>query len=413
MALRKLAITICAAVAIAVFISPGSTLTAKSAAQSQYVAPSVVPATLPQSIILFVGDGMGSGHRQAAQWQVVGEADALQTDALPTHGALRTGSANSTVTDSAAAGTALATGVKTNNGMIAQDPQGNNLITILELAQMKAMSVGLVSTTQLAHATPASFAAHVDSRAKMTEIAAQMAGAGINVLLGGGEDEFLPDYETGCFSEIGERQDGRNLITEMVSAGYTYVCQPGALTSVPTTTTHLLGLFADEGMGRPHTPSLAQMTQTAIDTLSQDPDGFFLMVEGGQIDWAAHANDATLVISDVLALDEAVSVAQAYAQQAAVAPLIIVTADHETGGMGLRLTPSGALTEDGPFTMPDATPFWVTWTTTSHTAQDVPVTAQGNLADRLVGTHENTHVFDMMRRTLFTYAMWLPVICAE
>jgi len=156
MALRKLAITICAAVAIAVFISPGSTLTAKSAAQSQYVAPSVVPATLPQSIILFVGDGMGSGHRQAAQWQVVGEADALQTDALPTHGALRTGSANSTVTDSAAAGTALATGVKTNNGMIAQDPQGNNLITILELAQMKAMSVGLVSTTQLAHATPAS-----------------------------------------------------------------------------------------------------------------------------------------------------------------------------------------------------------------------------------------------------------------
>jgi len=331
MVFRKPAITVCAAVAIAVLLSPGSTLTAESAAQSQVAAPSVVPATLPQSIILFLGDGMGSVHRQAAQWQAVGEAGVLRMDTLPAHGALRTGSANATVTDSAA-GTALATGVKTNNGVIAQDPQGNDLITILELAQMKAMSVGLVSTTQMAHATPASFASHVDSRAKMTQIAAQLAGAGINVLLGGGEDEFLPDYETGCFSEIGERLDGRNLITEMVSAGYTYVCQPDALASVPMTTTHLLGLFADEGMVRPHAPSLARMTQTAIDTLSQDPEGFFLMVEGGQIDWAAHANDATLVISDVLALDEAVSVALAYAQQAAVVPLIIVTADHETGG---------------------------------------------------------------------------------
>ncbi len=280
MAFRKLAITICAAVAVAVFMSPGPTLTAESAAH--YAAPSIVPATLPQSIILFVGDGMGSGHRQAAQWQAVGQAGALQMDALPAHGALRTGSANATVTDSAAAGTALATGVKTNNGMIAQDPQGRDLITILELAQMKAMSVGLVSTTQLAHATPASFAAHVDSRAKMTEIAAQLAGAGINVLLGGGEDEFLPLAETGCYGELGERLDGRNLITEMVGAGYTYVCQPAALALVPTTTTHLLGLFADEGMIHPHSPSLAQMTQTAISTLSQDPEGFFLVVEGGQ-----------------------------------------------------------------------------------------------------------------------------------
>jgi alkaline phosphatase len=152
------------------------------------------------------------------------------------------------------------------------------------------------------------------------------------------------------------------------------------------------------------------MVEAALNVLSQDPEGFFLMVEGGQIDWAAHDNDAANVISDTLAFDAAVAVARGYAQQAAVPPLIIVTADHETGGMATRLTPAGEPGEDGPFSMPDLTPFWITWSTTAHTSADVPVTAVGPFAEGLVGFHENTQVFHVMHHALFPQRLWLPLV---
>ncbi len=359
-----------------------------------------------RAILLFVGDGMGDAHRTAARWKSVGQGGALAMDAAPFGGWTRTASADSSVTDSAAAATALATGVKTDNGVIGQDPAGNPLITILERAQARGLAVGLVTTTQMAHATPAAFAAHVDSRGMMAEIASQMLAAGVDVLLGGGEDEFLPDTATGCYPQPGERTDGRNLIDEAVAAGYTYVCDEAAFDAVdPVSTTHLLGLFADEGMTQPFSPSLVEMTQKAIDILSQDPDGFFLMVEGGQIDWAAHANDATLVISDTLEFDGAVAAGQAHAATAGNV-LVIVTGDHETGGMSVALESSGAPDEDGPFEMPDGTEFYVNWTTGSHTAADVPTTAQGPWSGLLAGSYENTHVHDVMRAALNS---WIEV----
>ena len=124
-------------------------------------------------------------------------------DTFPVSGWSRTASADSAITDSAAAGTAIATGIKTNNGMIAMDPLGAELTTILELAQSWGMPVGLVTTVQMAHATPAAFAAHVPDRNMMTEIAAQMLETGVDVLLGGGEDEFLPTAESGCYPQPG------------------------------------------------------------------------------------------------------------------------------------------------------------------------------------------------------------------
>jgi alkaline phosphatase len=360
----------------------------------------------PRDIILLIGDGMGEAHRVAARWSAVGQNGALAMDPLPFGGWERTASLDDPVTDSAAAGTALATGFKTNNGMISMVPDSTPLTvtTILERAQAQGMAVGLVTNVQMAHATPAAFAAHVEHRSMMTEIARQMLALEVDVLLGGGEDEFLPvegtGVYTGCYPQVGERTDGRNLIDEAVAAGYTYVCDATDLTAVaPTSTTRLLGLFADEGMQYPYSPSLAEMTEQAIAILSQDPEGFFLMVEGGQIDWAGHGNDAERVISDTIDFDQAVAVAQAYASIAGNT-LVIVTADHETGGMSTTLTSTGIITEDGPFFMPGGTPFYINWTTSDHTSADVPTTAQGAWSDLLIGTYENTHIHDVMRLAL-------------
>lgn len=364
--------------------------------------PRSVAASRPpaRAIILFIGDGLGEAQRTAARWSAVGQTGALAMDALPAAGWARTAPLSATVTDSAAAATALATGQKTVNRKIGVDPDDRPLLTILERARDRGWAVGLVTTTQLAHATPAAFAAHVPDRAMMTEIARQMIAAEVDVLLGGGEDEFLPPGAAGCYPEPGERDDGRNLIAEATAAGYTYVCRAAELAAVdPAVTPRLLGLFADEGLARPFAPSLAEMTQRALELLAQDPDGFLLMVEGGQIDWAAHVNNATNVISDTLGLDEAVGVALAYA---AGAPhtLVVVTGDHETGGMSADLTSSGRPDEDGPFAMPDGTPFYVNWTTTGHTAADVPTTAQGPWSDLLDGAYENTHIHEVMRLAL-------------
>ena len=364
----------------------------------------------PENVILFIGDGMGQAHRTAARWSASGQNGTLTMNALPAKGQARTASANNPVTDSAAAATALSTGVKTNNGVIGQDPGGNPLTTILERAQARGMAVGLVTNTHMAHATPAAFAAHVPSRYMMTEIARQLLASEVDVLLGGGEDDFLPTTATGCYPQSGERTDGHDLIAEATAAGYAYVCDRAALVALPpTSTTRLLGLFADKGMARPFAPSLAEMTQKAIAILSQDPDGFFLMVEGGQIDWAAHDNEAANVISDTLGLNAAVAAAQTYAATA-THTLIIVAADHETGGMSTSLTSSGAPGQDGPFHMPDGTPFYVNWSTGSHTAADVPLTAQGPWSSLLVGTHENTRVYDAMFVALAISRVWLPLI---
>lgn len=362
-----------------------------------------------KSIILFIGDGMGANHRLAAQWLAVGQDGALKMDGLPVGGTIGTASANSSVTDSAAAATAMATGVRTDNGVIGLDPEGEILETIREQAAARGKAVGLVSNVQLSHATPAGFAVHVSHRSMMSEIAAQLLDAEVDVLLGGGEDEFLREDTTGCHPEPGERTDGRNLVAEALAAGYSLVCDDSELAALdPATSGRVLGLFSDEGMPRPYLPTLAQMTDHAINVLAGDPDGFFLLVEGGQIDWASHGNDASNAIDDDVGLDQAVAVGLAYAQ-AKPSTLVIVVADHETGGMELRLSSSGSPDEDGPFPMPDGTPFYVDWSTTGHTSQDVPLTAVGPAADRLSGSRPNTEIYDAMRWAL-DWHTWLPVV---
>ena len=332
------------------------------------------PTTQAPSIILFIGDGMGPMQRTAATWYSQGITGELFMDSLPFYGQTRTASADSLITDSAASATAIATGIKTNNGVIGMDQNLDSVETILEFAESKGMATGLVTTTQLPHATPAAFAAHVQQRNEMTEIARQMMESGADVLLGGGENYFIPNTELGHYPATGKRTDGINLIEQAIVQGYQYVYdEPGLDALDSASVDRVLGLFSDEGMVEQYTPSLKKMTQFAIDVLSREPNGFFLMVEGGQIDWRGHINDAMENMTNTLGLDESVNVGINNALSNANV-LLIVTADHETGGMSVALTPSGSLTEDGPFTTPDATEFYVDWTTLSHTGIDVPTT---------------------------------------
>ncbi|MCB2179578.1 alkaline phosphatase [bacterium] len=349
----------------------------------------------PPGIILFIGDGMGTMHRQAATWLSLGEQGVLAMDSMPVHGSAITSSANNEITDSAAAATALATGHLTDNSYLGVDPDENLLVSILEMAQYQGWSVGLVTTTQLTHATPAAFAVHYPDRSANLEIARQLMNKRVDVLLGGGEDDFFSKDEAGCFKGNGKQPE--DLVAQAIAAGYTYVCSGEELLSLDTSNTdQVLGLFAAEGMVRPFSPNLTAMTQTALEILSHDPDGFFLMVEGGQIDWASHDHDAETAMENVLGLDSAIALAQMYALDHPQT-LIIVTADHETGGLSLNTDGGGLLMQDGPFRMPDDTLFWVDWALTgSHTSQPVTVTAQGPFSENLSGEYPLTKIYETM-----------------
>ncbi len=353
------------------------------------------------AIMLFIGDGMGEAQRTAGRWAAVGRDGELAMDTLPVSGWSMTNEAANIVTDSAAAATAMATGEKTFNGQLALGLTSNIVLpTILEQAQEKGWAVGLISTVQVAHATPGAFAAHVTSRESYTKIALQIYEHRINVLLAGGEDDFLPEAEAGCYPAMGHRNDERNLITEAQAAGYTYICDATGLAAIDLeNTSYLLGLFADDGMLGSYEPTLEEMTAAAIAILSQDPDGFFLMVEGGQIDWAAHSQDAENTIEDVIGFDNAVALGIDYALENENT-LVIVTADHETGGMSVDLESSGRFNEDGPFFTPNGTPFYVNWTSVDHTGVNVPTTAQGKFSDQLAGISENTQIYEVMRQFL-------------
>ncbi len=291
------------------------------------------PENRPKNLILMIADGCGPASITMARdyARAVLGRKALALDAIQV-GAVRTASASSRVTDSAAGATAYACGIKTYNGALAVDTAGQPVATLLEAAKAQGMAVGLVATSRITHATPAAFAAHVPQRAMESEIALQMLAQGIEVLLGGGWHYFLPP------AEGGRRTDGRNLLREAKQQGYHIVRHRAALRQ--PLRPPVLGLFAPDHLpyeidrDTTQIPSLAEMTQLAIELLRQHPKGFFLMVEGSRIDHAGHANDAAAHVRDVLAYDEAVAVALDFAQKDGQT-LVVSVADHETGGLSL------------------------------------------------------------------------------
>jgi alkaline phosphatase len=331
-----------------------------------------IPGGQPRNVILMIGDGMGLVQVNAARIKAVGAEGLLYMERMPVVGLIRTHSENSLTTDSAAAGTALAAGVKTHNGKIAMKPGGTRFQSILRAAQELGKSAGMAVTATMSHATPAVFGANVENRSDESLIAVQYIENRINVLFGGGLQFFLPASQPG-----GARKDDINLLAEAQAAGYQFVQTPEAMREVEGD--HVLGLFQLGSLTTKATdePSLAAMTGKAIELLSRDPEGFFLMVEGSQIDWAGHANNLDNCIRQTLLFDLAVKEALDFAQKSGDT-LVIVTADHETGGL--------ALVREGL----DGTKLEAQWGTKGHTPIQVPVYAYGPGSERFAGVYDNT-----------------------
>ncbi|MEM1043762.1 MAG: alkaline phosphatase [Bacteroidota bacterium] len=283
-------------------------------------------AERPQNLILLIPDGFGPASATLAR---TFSGAPLALDGI-LRGAVTTAATDSRVTDSAASATAYAAGVRTYNGAIGVDTLRRPVGTILEAAEARGMATGLVVTSRVTHATPASFAAHVPNRWMEEVIAVQLMEAGVEVLFGGGRRFFVPEAEGGA------RTDGRSLLAEMRAGSVTVVTDPAAFDAASTVP--VVGLFADDHLDyeidRTDQPSLEAMTQRALGLLSADPDGFFLMVEGSRIDHAGHSNDPVGHVHDILAFDRAVRAALAFAE-ADGQTLVVVASDHETGGLSL------------------------------------------------------------------------------
>lgn len=350
--------------------------------------PNKVPELLPlvdnkpiKNVILLIGDGTGLAQLASGQYALVGPEGRLHIQTMPVTGFVNTIASDNLITDSAAGATAYSCGIKTYNGAIGVDKDQVPCKTILELAEKKGLSTGLVATSTITHATPASFAAHVKSRSMENEIAADYLDSGSEVILGGGLRHFIPQEEEGS-----EREDSRNLVEEFKQNGYSFVRNEEELNS--TEGEKILGLFGNSELDHSKgEPSLEQMTKKALEVLSRNEDGFFLMVEGSQIDWGGHDNDVDYVIREVESFDKAVKAALDFAVTDGET-LVVLTADHETGGMAMqRQLKEGKVLE-------------IVWTTEHHTGIPVPLMAYGPHALEFMGWRDNTYVGRTISRLL-------------
>ncbi len=387
-------------------------------------APAATAAERARNVIFLHGDGMGPSQRELIRIGTLGHSGALQMDRLRYGGLVHTDSADpeEAVTDSAAGATAYASGVRTYNGAIGVDVDENPVPTLLERARRAGKATGLVTTAQVTDASPGAFGAHVPDRADQSEIARQfLANLKPQVILGGGEDRWLPPGVPGAYPdnppkdpEEQSQSDKGNLIERAQRQGYEYVSDRAGLRR--TRANRILGLFANEemfeqnpeGQGDLYEPvvPLAEMTAKALDVVQKDRDGFFLFVEEEGIDEFAHNNNALKTLQAGQALDAAVAVARRFAARHP-RTLIVVAADHETGGLAIENvedgdeTGSGNSIEDGPFPLPGSSlSYFVDWTTGSHTAESTPISAEGPGARGLARIQRNTDVHDTILRAM-------------
>ena len=298
-----------------------------------------------RNVIVMVPDGCSSTVFTAARWY---KGEPLHLDPYA-RGLLKTWMADSVITDSAAAATAFATGYKTSDGFVGVGPRTDTtltpfnaseelayrpLATVLEGAKLMGKATGLVATSRITHATPASFGSHIHDRGLDNEIMEHLVYNDIDVVFGGGKRHLLP------VADGGKRTDGENLVQVLLDRGFDFVETRDEMLALDSG--RAWGMFAsshmlpdiDRSEFGPDEPSLAEMTAKAIELLNQDPDGFFLMVEGSQIDWAGHNNDPFYMITDTLAFDEAFKAAIDFAK-ADGDTMVVVFPDHNTGAMAI------------------------------------------------------------------------------
>ncbi|MCW8930809.1 MAG: alkaline phosphatase [Gammaproteobacteria bacterium] len=326
---------------------------------------------IPKNIILFIGDGMGIAQITAGKI-VKGR---LNLEEFKHIGLVMTFSQNDMVTDSAAAGTAMATGYKTDNYTISMSSDGKPLKTVIEYAKDVNKATGLVASSSITHATPAVFAAHVDSRKKHTIIAEQIATSGIEVIFGGGWQYFVPNTTAGS-----KRADHKNLLADLAHS--TQVIRTEEEFNNLGDVDSVVGLFSRGHLSKANKrkPGLPELTRKAIKILSKNDNGFFLMVEGSQIDWAGHDNNQDELIAEMIDFDDTIGVALDFAKIDSQT-LILVTADHETGGFAIH---------DGSINAKKVTES--EFTGSKHTAEMVPVFAYGPGASEFSGIGDNTKI---------------------
>jgi len=337
----------------------------------QHENPIIETQDLPKNIILLIGDGMGLAQVQAA---LTANGNTLNIERCEITGLSKTSSSDSYITDSAAGGTAMACGVKTYNGAIGVDASGNIVKSILEYAEDNGLATGLVATSTITHATPASFIAHDASRGNYEAIARDFLDTDIDVFIGGGLNHF------------NARKDGEDLISSFRDNDYQVALNVNDLKSI--TNGKIAALLDSTAMPRVidgRGDMLTMSTIKAIEILSKNDKGFFLMVEGSQIDWGGHDNDIEYVVSELIDFDKSVGAALDFAEKDGNT-LVIITADHETGG--LTILGEDILTDS----------LATNFSTDSHTSVMVPVYASGPQSDKFSGTYENNTLFDKMMK---------------
>ena len=335
--------------------------------------PVALPETVkfkkrPKNIILLIGDGMGVAQIYSALTANKGQ---LNLNYMKHIGFMQTQSADDYITDSAAAGTAIATGVRVNNGVIAIDQDGKVLKSILYISEDNNKATGLVSTSAITHATPASFVANQPDRGMYEDIAGDFLDSGIDLFIGGGKEHFT------------SREDGRNLLEELSQNNYRVFSSLEEAASVKTGPMAILTAAIHNEVYPERGNLLPDATQKAIEVLQSNKEGFFLMVEGSQIDWGGHANNTTYIVHETLDFDRAVGKALTFAANNKKT-LVIVTADHETGGMSI---------DNGDISKGTLS---AKYTTDDHTGIMVPVFAYGPGAEAFIGIYKNTDLFVKM-----------------
>jgi len=324
----------------------------------------------PTNVILMIGDGMGLAQIHAGAAIRRGQMAMFHYDHM---GLVETRSASHYVTDSAAAGTAMATGVSTTNGFVGLDPEQKPHPSILSLAKAAGMATGIVVSTSAVDATPAAFFAHHPDRWDGEAIALDFVDAPPDVFIGGGRRYF------------NARSDGRNLLDNLKRAGYAIAASREELENESSDRLAAF-LFDDKPppVSNGRGDFLPAAVTKAIALLSGEPDGFFLMVEGAQIDSGGHARDLTYQSTETADFDDAVAVALAFSSKR-TDTLVIVTADHETGGLTITNGNPQAGTVEGAYGLDN------------HSGIMVPIFASGNSAGLFSGVYRNTDIFEKIR----------------
>lgn len=318
-------------------------------------------AKRPKNVIFLIGDGMGIAQIYSA---MVANGSNLNIERCTFNGFSKTYSASHFTTDSGAGGTALACGLKTTNGMIGMSVDSLPVQSILELTEKNNLATGIVAACALTHATPACFIAHQINRNLYEEIAADYLKTDIDVFIGGGRKYF------------DNRTDGRNLIDELKNKKYQIVYNEEDLKNINSGKVAGL-LFDDQNPGMPERGKmLPDAAAQAINILSKNKKGFFLMIESSQIDWASHDNNSMQVVREMLDFDKTIGRVLDFALKDKNT-LVIITADHETGGMSIL---------DGKFGFNSMKTIF---STKEHTGVPVPVFTFGPGAEKFAGFMEN------------------------